>query len=180
MSYRKSAFLTTLLLASLSPFLAPTPARAAEDDPVEVRRVRKMVENEKQVILFFAHPTVSFQSLRYDGFRPLKDGFTVTYTFNWEGTSGEGYSELIFVCDRNGKLDFIRPGDTSAVFFKPFVASNLVVTLLKDELRNEPRLQDDREVMRLLEKDAKAVLESYLRRDVEALQSLLKAAMKLR
>lgn len=144
-------------------------------EPIEVRRARQLVESEKETILFFAHPTASFRSARFDGAKTLRDGYSITYTFNWKGFDDtEGYSELVFECDKNGKLDFIRVGDSSAFFFKPFKASNTVVNFLKRELEKDPKLQEDRALMKLLNKDSKAILETYLRRDVEALMTLVR------
>lgn len=153
------------------------PAAAAQRDqePPEVRRARQLFESEKETILFFAHPTATFRSASFDGYRALRDGYSITYTFNWTGLDdADGYSELIFECDSNGKLDFIRAGDSSAFFFKPFRASNTVVHLLKRELQKDPKLQQDRALMRLLDKDSKAILETYLRRDLGALMTLMR------
>jgi hypothetical protein len=159
---------------------APAVVRGQDRDSAEVRRARKMVEAEKELILFFAHPAAEFQTLRYDGAKELRDGgYSVTYTFNWHSplTSGDYSTELTFVCDRTGKLDFIRAGDTSSLI-PPFLASNTVVNLVKREVQKDPKFQDDRALMRLLEKDAKAILETYLRRDIEALSTLLRAVTR--
>ena len=146
----------------------------AQTESVNIERTRKLIESEKETILFFAHPTATYQSHRYDGSKQLRDGFSVTYTFNWHSniSDKDHYTELTFHCDRNGKLDSIENISTSSLF-KPFFGSNSVVSLIKREMQKDPELQKNSELMMLLKKDSKQILETYLRRDVKALMTIL-------
>ena len=164
---------TTATFAILT-LVSATRVASAQQESAEIRRAQKLVDAEKETILFFAHPTATYQSIRFDGSKQLRDGFSLSYTFNWHSdvSDKDHYTELAFYCDRNGKLDFIQAGSTSSLF-KPFFGSNTVVSLIKREMQKDVNLQNDRELMKLLQKDSKEILETYLRRDVEALLTVL-------
>jgi hypothetical protein len=141
-----------------------------------VARARSLIDSEAEIVLFFAHPTTTFRSASFDSYRELSEGYAVTYTFHWMSTlDNPGASELDFICDSDGRLDFIRVGRSSAPLFKPFRASNAVIGLIKQEMQKDVRYRENRELMRLMEQDAKDVLETYLKRDIAALATLVAA-----
>jgi hypothetical protein len=153
-----------------------TTVTVAQAESREEEAAKELIEAEKELILFFAHPTAEYRSVRCSGTKSLTDGFTLSYTFSWHSPiSDKGHhTDLTFYFDANGKCDFIQPGSTSSLF-PPFSGSNLVVKVIKTELQKDPDLQNDRQLMKLLQKDSKAILESYLQRDVESLMTLMRS-----
>lgn len=170
---RVSRVLLTSVLTFWALLLFPNIADA-QTDSAELRRAKQLIEKEKVAILLFAHPTADFQSIQLEAHKAQRNGFSLVYKFYWYSPISEKKhtTQLTFHFDDNGNLDFIQTGHTSSLF-KPFFGSNTVGSLIKSELKKDASLQNDREFMKLLEMNAKEILESYLRRDVSKLATVV-------
>jgi hypothetical protein len=156
----KSRAVRFILLLVVLHATALTNELAADDG--DIKAAKRFIEKHAETILRVAHPTVTFLRVELDGTKQLRDGFALTYTFHWE-SSDRHWTTLSFTFDDDGKLDFIRTKARSN-FLPPFTAANLAVQVVKEMLKEEPQLENNRKIARFLEEgNAKGMLEEYLK-----------------
>jgi hypothetical protein len=161
----KKVWAVALVLgACLLTALNATPARAG-DSTESLGRAQKLVEGQQQVIAFFMHPTATLKSISHQGTRNFDSGdFSVDYTFQFESLFGNPFqSRMKFYFFGNGALDYCVGGETTALV-RPFTASNLVVDWVKGKFRDNPSLENNRELLRLIDNgNARTLLEWWLK-----------------
>ena len=120
------------------------PARAADKETIA--KTRKYMEDEGRAksILFFMHPTATFQKLdlvRTTGVidartKKEREGhYCLEYRFGWKSALFDDDNTTILQAffDDDGKLDEIVGGKTTT-FVKPFTASNVVLAAVKEQI----------------------------------------------
>ena len=147
------------------------PARAADKETVA--KTRKYMEDESRAkaILFFMHPTATFQKMDHVRTTGVIDARTkkeraghycLEYRFSWKSALFDDNNTTILQAffDDDGKLDEIVGGKTTT-FVKPFTASNVVLAALKEQIveafeedpasqRFVKKLIEDQDVRKLL------------------------------
>ena len=143
-----------VLLGLASPVLS--------QDIAQVTGGRRLIETERKTIFFTMHPTATLTRTDYDGVRELKDGFVLTYTFNFKGIGGNYYSKMDFVFNDRGRFLGLKTNDTSSLI-EPFFASDLAMGILKDMVKDDFELKKDGTVAKAMDAaDSKLVLELML------------------
>lgn len=138
------------------------PARAGDDiDPKAAAKAMKLVEGNRKLIAFFAHSTCRFDEMTYAKAEKTRGGFKLTYNLNYTAVRGHVqafYSNQAFYFDGGGDFTSVASaGYNSSV--GPFVASDLAIATLKNEIKKNPRLKDNTVLMELIDKaDARAIL----------------------
>jgi Tfp pilus assembly protein PilF len=131
-------------------------------DAAQVTGGRRLVETERKTIFFTMHPTATLTRTDYDGARQLRDGFVLTYTFNFKGIGGNYYSKMDFVFNDRGRFLGLKTNDTSSLI-EPFFASDLAMGVLKDMVKDDFELKKDGAMAKALDAaDSKLVLELML------------------
>ena len=120
------------------------PTRAAEKETVARTRKYLEAENRAKGILFFMHPTASFEKLEYIRTigvfdartrKERKGHYCLEYRFHWKsGLFNDDHTTVLQASfDEAGKLDEIGGGKTTT-FIKPFAASNVVLAAVKEQI----------------------------------------------
>jgi len=135
------------------------------NEPFAVQQFRSVVEDKADMVLFFAHPSVTRTGLDYCGMDHLTNGYKATYRFKFDSpfTGEPCYSELRFYLNADGGLDFVTNGDRNCLW-APLAGSNLVIKAVRKAIQEDPELQNNRELVRAVESaDSKTACEAMLR-----------------
>lgn len=145
-------------------------------DAVEARRFIEDPDRAK-IILRCAHPTAALRSYEYLSCGKTRTwgredgGVYVTYRFYWKSELFDSNHSTTFTFrfDANGVFTSLDV-DHTLTWVPAFSASDMVVGILKDAIRNDPDIQKDPATRRLVEQllanaDAKGLLELVLHLD---------------
>ncbi len=135
------ALCTVLLLAC---------GRAGAADTELVDRAKDYLADtdRAKMVLFFAHPTATYQDASVARVTGMRDGFSVTMRYSWKSLfDSDNTSDLVFYFNDRGRLTDIESGRTTS-FFKQFTGSDIVLDALKDELVKKIRDWDDPDARR--------------------------------
>lgn len=140
------------------------------------QKAHSLIQRDAKVILFFAHPSATFESVQLDEHQNLKSGFALTYTFRWQSKISDKlhHSVLTFYCDDRGRVSSIDPQSASSLM-KPFFGANVTTSLIRRELENDPDFKKNPVLMKLADRNAKEILETYLQQDVGELADIVKS-----
>ncbi len=160
--YRNVSRLPWALTAAIAILSLHAPLSAA-DEPGAVRRARRLIEPDVSSVLFLAHPTGTLANTEYDGYRAKGENYVITYTFHYDSLWGNRcYTTLSFTFDGEGKYLDCKCAARKGVV-PPFVAADAVLDVVKDVIRDDPDLRDNKLVREMLEEtDAKEILKKYI------------------
>ncbi len=121
-------------------------------EPVGVKAAQRLLKGEGKLVLFLAHPTCNLTRSDIDGVKVFTNGsYQVTATYDYLDSDREqGYRTFRFTFDNQGKLIGIADGPGTG-FVPPFLASGLVLELIKTQVRNDPKMRQDPLGMQILE-----------------------------
>jgi hypothetical protein len=163
---RSAALLTALALALLA-----GPARADTRDQ-QISKARAFAEkmDVAKLTLFFAHPEAEYRSLTLTGTadvtrggRTVDGAFALIYEYTWRSPlSGDtNRTKLALLFLENASVEVQAQSTTS--FFQPFTNTDLILDFVKDQIRKDEKLSQDRALMRLVENgDARGMLGFFL------------------
>lgn len=142
------------------------------------QKAHSLIQRDAKVILFFAHPSATFESVQLDKHQNLKSGFALTYTFRWQSKISDKshHSVLTFYCDDRGRVSSIDPQSASSLM-KPFFGANVTTSLIRRELEKDPDFKKNPVLMKLADRNAKEILETYLKQDVGEIAHIVKSLM---
>ena len=136
-------------------FTLTTPA-AAQTDERAVARTYQFLNNadRAKATLNFVHFGTDYKGQEYRGKTNVIDNskrvipghFTLTFRLFW---NDDGYTDVVYFCDMNGRIYEVQIGDTNAEGNKPFLWANVSIQLLgnflieayKDKLSDDDRRQ---------------------------------------
>jgi len=131
-----------VLSAALAALVLPVkPARAADAKDVDAAKTFLTNVSRAKGILFFCHPTATYQSVKVVGDggvtragRPVPGAFHVKVQYTWKSLFNDtNTSDLIFFFDTNGRLTELQAGRTTSLFAQ-FSAADVVIGAVKEEL----------------------------------------------
>jgi hypothetical protein len=129
------ASFTAGLLGVLSLAFTPTSALAAPSQQSIDRAHRVLGARATGVaILSYLHAGAPYNGhdyVRTDGVLGRPDDFALIYQFRWDG---DGRTELIVFCDRNGDAYEVRAGASNGVFSRPWDLAKLTIQVLGNAL----------------------------------------------
>jgi hypothetical protein len=145
---------------------------AAETKTEKMSRAQKFAEKEDvaKLTLFFAHPEAEYRSLTLTGTadvtragRTVDDAFALVYEYTWRsplsGDTNRTKMALLFL--ENGSVEVQSQSTTS--FFQPFTNTDLILDFVKEQIRKDEKLSQDRALMRLVDNgDARGMLGFFL------------------
>jgi hypothetical protein len=130
------------------------PTRAADKETIAKSRKYLEAKGRAKAILFFMHPTASFEKMEYLRTTVVKgrEGhYCLEYRFRWKSNLFDDDHTTAFQAffDEAGKLDAIAGGKTTT-FVKPFAASNVVLAAVEEQLLEA--FEDDAAARRVVKK----------------------------
>ena len=186
----RSSHMLVMFAAVIGSFTLGSPARA-EELPAQARVACQYLETKAVGIFKYCYPagtgdTPDKPPMKFDGHRKLEDGFELTYTFRWGdklSPKKEGYVTLAFLFDTDGKMDSILFKDTylhrgsekdplQSRYLRdghlmPFlndVSNTADLSVLRDKLKEHPKVKDNRKHLRTAETaTARELCELWLR-----------------
>jgi hypothetical protein len=153
------------------------PARAADKETIAKSRKYLEAESRAKAILFFMHPTASFEKMEYVRTTGVTDPRTrkerkghycLEYRFRWKSGQLDDHTTILHASfDEEGKLDAIVGGKTTT-FVKPFAAANIVLGAVKEQILEV--FEDDTAARRVVkghidDKDIRKLLTFLLQRE---------------
>lgn len=135
-----------------------------------IRRAQRLIVHNAQLITGFAHMTVNYETVEFDGLECYYgNDFSLTYTFNYsepDDPNITGYATLKFFFDTNGRLNNIHIGPHSSIWVRPFDAATISLEIVKAiVIDSEKNWQKREELKREIAKipDARILLLYILR-----------------
>ena len=122
----KTVRFNAFAILSISLLMLSAPQLLAADDTAETRAAKKLIEDEAASIFFFAHPTGTFKSAKFESIR--KDGkeFIVSYTFTWVNIFDKTLTPTFaFTFDSDGVYKDCKRTKAGGGVFPCFVAADL-------------------------------------------------------
>jgi hypothetical protein len=152
--------------------LLPAAPAARADDPA-LARAKKLIEDNGQMICFFAVPTYKYVDVGFNSDRKLNDGYEVVCTFEVKSRVRLNTVRIAFLFDTAGNFESCSVVRHST-FWKPFLSAVGAKQLAKqrETLEAHPSVRDDRKMLGFArEANPKQLCELYLR--VESGQKLV-------
>jgi hypothetical protein len=167
-----------LFSAALAVLVLPVqPTRAADPKAVDAAKTFLSNVSRAKGILFFCHPTATYQSVKVLGDggvtqngRQVPGAFHVKVQYTWKNLFNDrNTSDLIFFFDEDGHLTELQAGRTTSLFAQ-FSAADVVISAIKDELMKEVAKWKDARARRLAvdlinKADARGLLTLILQQD---------------
>jgi hypothetical protein len=173
MSHIRTALSALSALAALAALAAPAGAGERED------RARRVLDRDAtaKTVVFFAHPEAEYRGAAFVGTagvtdaagQPVPTSFALVYRYTWRSPlSGDTNTTKVgFIFAADGSVEVQSMGTTS--LFQPFSNTDLVLDFVKEQIRQDPKLGQDRTLMTLVEKgDARSILGFLIRVDAAA------------
>lgn len=127
--------------------------RAYAADPID--DAAKTIEKNHKDINSFAYPSLKrSESVVYKNETTNRDGsFTLTYRFNYRDSDNDpAHVTLKFLYNSAGKMTDIVEVDRSS-FWESFTTANILLAVVKEGIKNDPKLKDDPNWTALLQVD---------------------------
>lgn len=115
-------------LSAMVLYLATTASALAQVSSLE--HAKDLVSAQYETIFLIMHPTATLQQVTYKGMSRRDDGFSLTYTFVFDGFAGVKSTTMRFLFDDRGNFASLeKVSSTSPI--GPFTASKVAMELIK-------------------------------------------------
>lgn len=160
----RTAILAALWSLTLAAILTP---KGIAQEPDAVQRARKLVEGNAGTIRSFACPrALNPVAVTFDGYRNLKDGYEVNYTFTWRQIINDYYIRFGFLVGADGTVRsvMLRGWNTWWEPFGPREVTDTELRNLRGFMRNHSSVNTDAHLLQTVDRaDARTLCELFLR-----------------
>lgn len=149
-------------------FLSPVARADAKDEGIQ--RAHRVLKTEKsgKDVLSFVHYGAAYRGHAYTrtlGVTNRPDDFALAYRYNWED---DGWTEVAFLCDRDGSVYEVKVLRTNAQLQPPFVWAEAAIQVVGEFVLaagGQDLKPAERDAIRraIAAADAKALLEAYVK-----------------